>query len=505
MSGDLAVQVSLLVDWLLSRRLIPEDYVHLLAGVESKCSEALTFSVSDQATTKLISQHRENLHYLAIKEIYEAITKSPEGQAKSLLGVHLHPGAAKWRAALDAYRRRRLGWASAARFLARQIGYEIPALRKHAGACERQVAECVQRQQELKQQEENAKLRYQEMLEDLGIQGFDPRLELRAHAMNELPRLNQELLALLKLHSEELLEYHRAFAELAAGEPLSEPPLPALAWLTTSKGRLELEELERQVPSLRAARKALGQGPFKGMQGAGASAVPEPPMEAPAEIDWGIELTSSGGAGIQWDVGAELSAAAAEAAPPDPGGIDWSAITLDGLELAAGEDKEPAAEGDPLDILLNFEVREFLHREILELAAFLSARVAELESSSSEDLGPRSAHKSLGEVKALVEVVSKAEELLAGECTQRLTMLWSSDRYLEQQVRRVEVAKSQCHKPLAKRTALDKVRAERLEEARRTGEEAERLRTLSRKVKGDLEAELSAYFRSTVQIVGEMT
>lgn len=53
------------------------------------------------------------MHYLAAKKVYEVILESPEG-GKTMLGTHTHPGAAKWKAVLDTYRRRNLGWASAA-------------------------------------------------------------------------------------------------------------------------------------------------------------------------------------------------------------------------------------------------------------------------------------------------------------------------------------------------------------------------------------------------------
>ena len=99
------------------------------------------------------------MHYLAAKKVYEVILESPEG-GKTMLG-HTHPGAAKWKALLDGYRRRNLGWASAAghfstrcrshllflglsksfqaRFLVQNVGYELPALSKQAADCERQA------------------------------------------------------------------------------------------------------------------------------------------------------------------------------------------------------------------------------------------------------------------------------------------------------------------------------------------------------------------------------
>ncbi|CAJ1344954.1 unnamed protein product, partial [Effrenium voratum] len=182
MSADLAVQCSKLTEWLLGRRAIPEDFPKLLAAVQARVHEAAKEQVVDKAARALI-QEGDNIHYLAAKEIYEAILRSPEGQSKTLLGGHAHAGAAKWKAVVDAYKRRHLGWASSARVLIQNVSYEVPALKKQAAACERQVQDCTARQAELDRQEANAKSRYRDMLNELGIEGFDVRKELRQRSM----------------------------------------------------------------------------------------------------------------------------------------------------------------------------------------------------------------------------------------------------------------------------------------------------------------------------------
>merc|ERR1712151_808827 len=133
---------------------------------------------------------------------------------------------------------------------------------------------------------------------------------------------------------------------------------------------------------------------------------------------------------------------------------------------------------------------ELLYQEVAEVSAFLQARCAELTVSSNEDAGPKTAQKSLKEAQALADVTNQAEELLAGRKTQRLLMLKSSARYLDQQVKRVEIAKAQCVKPVTQRAALDKVKAEQSEEAKMTKAEIDRLRAATQKVQKELEAEL---------------
>lgn len=533
MSGDLAVQYSKLPEWLLARRLIPEDYGRLQLAVEAKVTEALLERVSDEVALGLIEEHKESMHYFAAKDVYEAVAKSPEGQLKTLLGAHSHPGAAKWKAVLDAYRRRHLSWVSGARLLIQNVSYEIPALKKHAATCERQVADGMQRQSELLRVEANSKTRYEEMLKELGIEGFDPSKELRASAAQELPKLHAEVVMLLQRHGEELVSYYGAFAKHAAGGQL--PPghltLPIIAAVARGSDRPPTaEEVELEVPALRALReKSARTAALTSTSRASDISVFEPQRE----VDWGATLSVSEplceGGGINWDFdslgaggavasradidwGMEVSTGGEEASATLPtaeaaGGIDWSAISFDGLEISAadgtGEASHSGDEGRE-GLLRDLEAREMLYQEVVEVASFLQARCDELSSTSSEDFGPKSEQRSLQEVKVLKDVTNQAEELLAGRRTQRLLLLRSSDRYLAQQVRRLELAKAQCGKPAVQRGALNKANADQVVEVNRTRAEVDKLRAATHKVQRALEAELCAHFKSSVRIVGDI-
>merc|ERR1712217_572193 len=81
------------------------------------------------------------------------------------------------------------------------------------------------------------------------------------------------------------------------------------------------------------------------------------------------------------------------------------------------------------------------------------------------------------EVKAFADLTNKAEDLLAGKKTQRLLLLQSSQRYMDQHIKRFELAKAQCGKPAVQRAALEKARVEQAEEARRVHAEIKKIRT----------------------------
>lgn len=500
------MQCSKLIEWLLARRVIPEDYTKLLAAVQVRVAEAQKEQISDEAARKLMSQHEE-VHYLAAKKIYEAVQQSPEGQAKSLLGSHTHPGAAKWKVVMDAYRKRHLGWASAARFLIQNVSYELTALSKQASACERQVQDCAARQVELDRQEANAKARYRELLNDLGIEGFDVRAELRQRAKQELRLLSDQVIDLLRRAGQETVECYQVFAQHAAGRPLPEV-LPLFRALSAAE-LPSMEALEEQVPGFGELRLQKGQNlETAEVQVPAAKGLEVDPEEAAGAdgIDWGITCEGGGesgkSGGINWDFEVEAEVATIE---PEgvSAGIDWGAVSFEGCEIAEVQGDDPAEGGA---ILADAAARDLLAREVAEALAFLVERCGDLASggAASEEYGPK-VQESLAEVENLRDLMSQLEGLLSARRTQRLVLLASSKRYLERTAQRVEISQMQCGKPASRRAALEKVKADQTAEAGRSRAETQQLLTAIKEVKEDLEAELTAHFKSNVRILNTST
>lgn len=505
MSGDLAVQCSKLIEWLLARRVIPEDYTKLLAAVQVRVAEAQKEQITDETSRKLILQHEE-VHYLAAKKIYEAIQQSPEGQAKSLLGSHTHPGAAKWKAVMDAYRKRHLGWASAARFLIQNVSYELTALTKQASACERQVHDCAARQVELDRQEANAKARYRELLNDLGIEGFDVRSELRLRAKQDLCLLSEQVIDLLRRAGQDTASKYQVFAEHAAERPLPEV-LPLFRALSTAE-LPSMEALEEQVPGFRELRLQKGQSLDVDANVHEVPAAKGLEVEAAGTdgIDWGITCEGGGesgeSGGINWDFEVEKEVATIE---PEgvSAGIDWGAVSFEGCEIAEVQGDDAAADEA---ILADAAARDLLAREVAKALAFLVERCGDLAlgGAACEEYGPK-VQQSLAEVEALRDLMSQLEGLLSARRTQRLVLLVSSKRYLERTAQRVEISKMQCGKPASRRAALEKVKADQMAEAGRSRAETQQLLTAIKEVKEDLEAELTAHFKSSVRILNTST
>eukprot|EP00927_Polykrikos_kofoidii_P028140 TRINITY_DN24621_c0_g1_i1.p1 TRINITY_DN24621_c0_g1~~TRINITY_DN24621_c0_g1_i1.p1 ORF type:complete len:529 (-),score=121.39 TRINITY_DN24621_c0_g1_i1:130-1716(-) len=526
MSGDLDVQHGKLLDWLLARRVIPEDYSRLLLGVEAKLHDAQLVHISDDKVRSIIDSSRDDLTYYAVKDIYEALARTTAGQAKTLLGAHSDPATAKWRAVVDAYNRKNLKWTSGARILIQNVSYEIPALKKQIAACERQVGDCTQRQADLVRAEAAAKKRYDALLQELGILGFDPVKELRAYAVQALPAVHQELAEVVQASGEEVASYYEAFlGYLGAPNGGGVGVLPILRAVARGGRDVTVEDTERDVPALQTARR---EAPAKRIEFDDDDTSAQQPCEDAAvvdggggDIDWGLmggissvgenDTAAGSGAGgsITWDFEVADSGGAEVVDAPIADGIDWGAISLDCVEstTVAVDAADAAQLGDRL--LDDPQGREFLYRDVAEAEAFLQARSAELAANSTvagaDESLPDAAKKTLAEVQALLAAVSKAGELLTGKSTQRLLLLRSSKRYVEQQVKRIDVAKAQCSKPVALRAKLETTKIEQSEEAKRTRTEMERIKAVTQRVQRELESELSAYFKCEVRIVGEIS
>lgn len=83
-------------------------------------------------------------------------------------------------------------------------------------------------------------------------------------------------------------------------------------------------------------------------------------------------------------------------------------------------------------------------------------------------------------------------------------MLHLSERYRNQQLKRLDVCKAQESRSSAQRGSLDKVKADQAEEAKRARVEIDKLRVATKEVQKGLEAELTTHFKSSVRIVGEI-
>merc|ERR1719329_746731 len=97
MGEDFGIPFGKLNEWLLARRKIPANYAQLLTSVDGKVADALAEPMSDPAVSALLKKHKEEMTFFAVRDIYEAVAKCPDGQAKNFLGAHTHPGAAKWK------------------------------------------------------------------------------------------------------------------------------------------------------------------------------------------------------------------------------------------------------------------------------------------------------------------------------------------------------------------------------------------------------------------------
>jgi len=327
-----------------------------------------------------------------------------------------------------------------------------------------------------------AKARYENLLNELGIQGLDARAELRAKASQELPVFHGELVTLLQQSGAELVAYYEAHAKRAAGNTEETgsktltPVVPMWRSFLQHGPDASMEVVESEVPGLCTMREAAAQRAarkrdaeeatvgtdskggdtdgisFDVIQGGDATSLAG--QVESGGISWDIQVEDGGAnasgqdGGIDWgvEVAAEGSAATPAAGESGADGIDWGSVAIDGIELGVEGEAVVTADGVETQdmqgsgLLADSEVRELLYQDIIELKAFLTER-CEQHGSSSEDSGIAE-ELSRDRLDALSDVMLKVEELLAGKKARQFLLMLSSDKCLERHVQRVEVAKN---------------------------------------------------------------
>lgn len=440
MPSDIPVSYTQLQDWLLARRVIPQDFARLLTGVDVKLEEALAEPVQCAEAKALIAEQRD-ITYFRVCEIYDAVARSSEG-SKTLLGGHTHPCAAKWKSVVNAFRHRNLGWANATKVLVHQLTFEIPALIKQQTASEKLLVDCEQRITESVSAEAKATNRYAAVLAENSLEGHDVQKELLAHAMSMLEVFHNECAEVLQASGKDMIEYYSAFTEYVMGKPV--PDLLPMLSVAAHFGNVSLSHLKEEAPAAWARRQALPARPVR---------------------------TAAGGEAVTT-------------------GIDWLAGAPPETELV--EDQSSKSKDR---LLSDAGTRELLLRDVVEVGTFLRVR-----AEGGDE--PECARKSEEDVRLLVRAIDRLEELLMGQEAQRFLLMCSSAKFLDQEVRRIQSAQAQILKAGQRRRQYEELRPTYKDEASQAREELERVRTSVRVLQTKLEAEMAAHFKTKILITG---
>ena len=226
------------VEWLSERRKVPNDWNQRLRGLTLKQKDLLHALETAPEAHLRESVVSDLPGYLQARATLTRLEATPEAaKGRSLLGNWQSTPLHNWTRLVQLYEKDSLQLADCGKQLRQVGGYDLPALKQQLSQCERQVQDETQRETSLLESAERTKKQFRDQCGKLGIQGVQPRQELKV-LTRKLPELYREAHGLL-LGGElgALVEQYRSVTLTSHGAQVS---LPALEELS-AMGELKVE------------------------------------------------------------------------------------------------------------------------------------------------------------------------------------------------------------------------------------------------------------------------
>ena len=288
-----------LLDWLASRQQIPADWQDGLKRVRAQVDALLPgLPAADVPALAAIVDGvgaGGEVGYAEARAILPAlkahVAASGDGGAakKDWFGRYTNAQLAGWKACVDAYERGNLFLAEAARVLAHNTKYEVPALRAEAAAHAKQAAAAARRADDCRKTAAGHRKAFAKQCAELGIAGGDDTAgELREMSARDLPKLLADVVrAARDPRVARAAALHGAFVGYARGVQeklkLRRPNLEALAASQCGRrlarrhddvGRAHLQRRRGGRRCSPAARRTTTAGTTCATRQAGSSATP---------------------------------------------------------------------------------------------------------------------------------------------------------------------------------------------------------------------------------------
>uniref|UniRef100_A0A7E4VCP8 CDK5RAP3-like protein n=1 Tax=Panagrellus redivivus TaxID=6233 RepID=A0A7E4VCP8_PANRE len=163
-----------LLNWLISRRHCKDDWQERITSIRGQIGHAIKDMPEDEQLAKLLQG--SYIHYFNVRNIVD-ILKDTEKDSKNMFGSYASQRMKDWQAILSAYEKDNVYLAEAAQLLQRLIQYDIPAANRAITKAEKDIEDCITRQEEYAKQSENATKEYELELEKNQIKGENFRKE----------------------------------------------------------------------------------------------------------------------------------------------------------------------------------------------------------------------------------------------------------------------------------------------------------------------------------------
>lgn len=411
-----------LTEWLISRRHCQQNWPASALAVRDKINGAIKKLPDHEEVTKIIQGSKVN--YVHVKKIVEFLSKDTESGKKNLFGQYANEMTKEWSDILKLYEKDNVYLIESAQIMARNVNYEIPALKRQITRCQQIEKDCQKREEDYVTKAADLRRKYENACKRLGIEGKKVKAELYAQ-VHELPELLDSLCRHVIAVEEASIYYGDFVNFLMQNENLDKDCVPLIKYIIKNGNTTVYEWRTGKKPI-----SIIDTDLIRNEEAANENNTTEDQSinwDAAEEIDFG-------------DVEFDMSQITLESAggKDDEAAIDWG----DGEENKTSEETSDEDDGiargdDSLTLLESVQTRNLLMEDLMELEFFLTQRLFEIEAPSSS-LGtyqfhnaPDSILRTSSEVCTLANTVQAAWQLLNSERMKHLLQLKRSPKYVD--------------------------------------------------------------------------
>lgn len=484
-----------LADWLINRRHCSQQWQTVTAVIRQKIIKAVENMPEDGDFARF--KDPAEVTYFQVKELIEKAKETDSGK-KNFFGQYSSQIMKDWAEICRLYEKDGVFLADTSQMIARNVNYEIPAIKKQITRCQQIQKECERKEADFTNSAADFRKKYSASCRQIGIEGTKIKTELASLVQNLPDEFNRIATATQELQTA-VTYYDEFVAFLMNNDQLQSASLPVLKFVM-SRGNVRVYEWRTGQPPQVVEEESIK---------IDISDELDPTTQA-EDIDWGADDNGT----IDFGADIDFCDITVESGGQEEDDViectDTSDVTPEVREASL---EEGVARGDDaLSILDNPSTRNLFIDNLMELESFLLQRFAELTSSHA-DTGPGSQLQCAPatvqlEAEHVETMMSKVQALLKQLTSvqmHHLMLIRSSPRYVDRLCESLRQILLRADKlVLASKEMASKKRAA-LEEESMLEPHLEALRRQTKTMQQQMEEEISQKYKGRkVNIMGEI-
>lgn len=428
-----------LLDWLINRRHCSQEWPARAVVIREKINEALTDMPQNPQILELLEG--TYINYFHCKKIIELLKKDAESGKKNVFGQYSSQRMKDWSEVIKLYEKDGVYLGETAQMLARNVNYEVPALKKQIAKCQQIKKECERKQTDYTAKAEELRKKYDATCKQMGIEGKKIKTELAALVQDLPSQFHQISEAASKLSKS--VQYYDEFVDfITKRSEEKRDSMPMLKYILENGNTTTYQWRTGQKPEVIEEAKVFIDTSEENEVGqvtddidwGDPGAMTESAIDFGDEIDFNmVDITVETGGTEEGDQNPDSGVPGHDS---DSNGIDWTDVVI-----VDKPDAEGVAKGeDAMSLLDNPMTRTLFIDDLMELEAFLTQRLFELDSDSAggdvlSSSQMQDAPSSLQlQSPVVTKMVSQVREVIAAFSTVKMHHLLSirnSPRYVD--------------------------------------------------------------------------